>query len=539
MTSLSNIVAQVLETVPSTYRGPGGSVAVLKDGELIGKQVWGYSNLDTRTPLDSDTILPICSITKQMLCALLPSLERDPTAQMKSRGTDAKTQFQDALSEYLGADFVKQTGLKVHHLANNASGIRDYWALTVLWGAKYNQKFSMKDHIPKVIERLKSLHFSPGTEYSYCNVNFAIIQRVLEAVTGQTFDELLAERVFGPNSMKSAFVGADTSLHNERCQGYEGNKDIGYFPVINRIEWAGDAGICASLNDMIAYEKAVDHSWTAKEGFFWTNGQPPSYDDGTPASYANGLASSDVLGVRTVRHGGALRGFRLHRAYAPEHRLSVVVMLNHEADAAGAANLILKKVLNLKDPETAVIQPGKEWFGAYFDSAAQMLLTVAEGQKPGEIKICYSPIPETVKLVDATHARTPSLNVSLEENAIVVERIDDNRTVRAMKLSPSSDVAKISEPFLGSYYCDEIDSKLVIDGYSGMLYGAFEGFLGAGAEHLIHHVGDDVWALECVRSMDSHPPGDWTLAFKKDEAGNVTGLTVGCWLARKLEYKRT
>nr|KAK5437010.1 hypothetical protein LTR18_009375 [Exophiala xenobiotica] len=550
MTSFADTVAQVLETVPSTWRGPGGSVAVLKDGELVGQQVWGYSDLDTRTPLSADTLLPICSITKQMLCALLPSLERNPTPAMQARSgsgsTDAKTQFQDQLSEILGADFVKQTGLKVHHLANNASGIRDYWALTVLWGAKLDQKFSIDEHIPQVIERVsRSVHFTPGMGYSYSNVNFVILQRVIEAVSGQTFDELLAQRVFGPSSMKSAFVGADSSLHPTRCQGYEGNAtEVGYFPAINRIEWAGDAGIVASLNDMIAYEKSLDRQWTAKQGWFWDNAQPATYDDGTPAHYANGLQSVDVLGVRTVRHGGALRGYRLHRCYAPEQRLSVIVMFNHEADAAAAATSVLQKILGLKQPETLVVQAGQEWFGSYFDEEAQMFLTVAEGKKPGEIKISYVRAPETVKLTDATHAQSPTLNVSLEgdENVIVMKRTEDNRTVRATKLSSGGNmnVAKteIYAPFLGSYYCEEIDSKLTIQGHSGMLYGVFEGFLGTGAVHLIRHVGEDIWALECARSMDAPAPGDWTLAFKRDEAGNVAGITVGCWLARKVEYKK-
>ncbi|KIV77157.1 hypothetical protein PV11_08981 [Exophiala sideris] len=538
MTSFSAVVAEALETVPSTYRGPGGSVAVLKEGELVGQQIWGYSNLDTRTLLRSDTLLPICSITKQMLCALLPSLERNPTPSMKARGTDAKTQYQDALSDILGADFVKRTGLKVHHLANNASGIRDYWALTVLWGAKLDQKFSMEEHIPKVIERTKSLHFTPGTEYSYCNVNFVIVARVIEVVSGGKLDDLLSKCVFEPSSMKSAFVGADTSLHPTRCEGYEGNASVGYFPAVNRIEWAGDAGIVASLNDMIAYEKSLDRQWTAKQGWFWDNAQPPHYDDGTLARYAHGLASADVLGVRTVRHGGALRGYRLHRLYAPEERISVVVMFNHEGDAGGAATSVLQKTLGLKEPETPVVQPGKEWFGSYFDEVAQMVLTVEESKKPGQIMICYVRGPETVKLTDATHAKSPSLNVSLEGNIIVVERIEDNRTVRATKLSPSKDVTKFYKPFLGSFSCDEIESKLKIEGHSGMLYGSFEGFLGTGAIHFIKHTGEDIWALECARSMDAQPPGDWTLAFKKDEAGNVTGVTVGCWLARKLEYKK-
>ena len=213
-------------------------------------------------------------------------------------------------------------------------------------------------------------------------------------------------------------------------------------------------------------------------------------------------------------------------------------MFNHEADVGAAASSVLKKTLGLKEPESSVVQPGKEWFGAYFDEVAQMFLTVTEGGKPGEIKIRYSPIPETVKLTNSEHAKSPSLNVSLEGDMIVIERIEDNRTVRAKKLAPSSNVAKICKPFLGSYHCDEIDSKLKIEGHSGMLYGAFEGFLGTGAMHFMRHVGEDIWALECARSMDATPPGDWTLAFKRDEAGNINELSVGCWLARKLVYKR-
>jgi len=51
-------------------------------------------------------------------------------------------------------------------------------------------------------------------------------------------------------------------------------------------------------------------------------------------------------------------------------------------------------------------------------------------------------------------------------------------------------------------------------------------------------VGPDVWALPCPRALDHTPPGDWTLAFKRDETGEVIGVTVGCWLARGLAYTR-
>ena len=72
----------------------------------------------------------------------------------------------------------------------------------------------------------------------------------------------------------------------------------------------------------------------------------------------------------------------------------------------------------------------------------------------------------------------------------------------------------------------------------GTLYGAFSGFLGQGRMELLEPIGRDVWALPCPRALDHTPPGDWTLAFRRDDAGRVTEVVVGCWLARGLSYRR-
>lgn len=53
------------QDVPAKFRVPGAAVAVLKDGEVIAKHVWGYANLETRALVTPNTIFPICSISKQ------------------------------------------------------------------------------------------------------------------------------------------------------------------------------------------------------------------------------------------------------------------------------------------------------------------------------------------------------------------------------------------------------------------------------------------------------------------------------------------
>jgi D-aminopeptidase len=55
---------------------------------------------------------------------------------------------------------------------------------------------------------------------------------------------------------------------------------------------------------------------------------------------------------------------------------------------------------------------------------------------------------------------------------------------------------------------------------------------------LLGPIGGDVWVLPCPRALDHTPPGDWTLTFRRDGSGRITGVTVGCWLARRLSYAR-
>ena len=51
-------------------------------------------------------------------------------------------------------------------------------------------------------------------------------------------------------------------------------------------------------------------------------------------------------------------------------------------------------------------------------------------------------------------------------------------------------------------------------------------------------VGGDVWTMPCRRALDHTPPNEWTLAFRREVGDRITGVDVGCWLARRLSYVR-
>ncbi|KAK3049938.1 hypothetical protein LTR09_008858 [Extremus antarcticus] len=490
------------------------------DGKVIGQHVWGYADLEKRIQMENDTILPICSISKQFVCLTLAKIFEEDSAAAKA---DA------ALRDLLPATLADNKDLTVERLAAMQSGIRDYWALSVLWGAQVDQHFTLEKDAPAALQRLGKFHFEPGTSYSYSNVNFYVLGRIAEIITGQPLDDLLAEHVFKPAGMASAELAPNTNERPGPSVGYEGPEQSGFFQALNRIEWAGDAGIVASLNDMIAYEQYLDQQHTGPKSTYRLNAQEPTFIDGAPAFYGWGLAHDETAGHNSVGHGGALRGFRLNRRYIPDARLSVVVMFNHEADAGAAATYLLEKTL-LKAEESDSVARGDAWEGAYFDPETQLATTVKHGDGKGELMVDG----DKVKCTSPYEAKSRSVTATLSGDVVTIHRPRENQTITAHRIKPSSGVNY--EPYVGSYRSDEIDSTFHVAGGPGMLYGSFDGYLGKGPAHLMKEIGEGVWYLSCQRSLDAQPPGNWTVVFEKGGDGAVESVTVGCWLARKVDY---
>ncbi|SMR42736.1 unnamed protein product [Zymoseptoria tritici ST99CH_1E4] len=535
------------------YRGTGGAIAVVKDGHVLTESTWGFADMDLRIPMTATTHLPICSISKQMICLVLESIVRDPPTIVKQRGGgDIRDQLDAELKNMLPQLMDHPDGkLTIADLYNMQSGIRDYWAMTTLWGARPDDPFRLTIDAPKTLERTRSFHFPPGTSFSYSNVNFHVLARIIERVTGQSLGQLLSERVFIPAGMSTTSLCPNTAGHPLPCVGYEGDEKHGYTPAHNRIEWSGDAGIVATLQDMVAYEKYLQASWTDPGSTYQTIAQPQTYRDGSPATYGHGLVHTKIGEHSIIGHGGALRGFRLHRMHCPAEKTSVVVLFNHEADAGGAAEDILKALLNHSPPLPASITPSPKWTGAYLNPQNNLLLTVVPSPgKPSTLSVTYAVAPAEVTLASPTTAESAGMlasiapssssDVSPQQN-LSITRLRENTTFQAHRLPAPFVPPPSSIDLAGEYHCAEVQSSLRITSaskHSGLMYGAFSGFMGNGPVTSMKYVAGEVWTLACPRGLDAPAPGDWTCVFQRGEDGTVDEVTIGCWLARNLKFER-
>jgi len=508
-----------VQDLPRAYPGPGGAVAVLREGEVLVRHAWGFANAERRLAFTPRTLFRMCSITKQFTCALLLDAFPDPTVLDQ----DVRARL----------PALEQAPPSLLHLCHNQSGLRDYWALAMLQGAPAESAFG-EIEAARTISAAQTLQFAPGTRYSYCNQNFRLISDILEARTGEAFADLLRTRIFDRVGMAQAFLAADTRAMPDGTEGYEGSPAPGFRPAENRILWTGDAGLGASLDDMIAWEREIDATRDDPDSLYGRIAAPVGFADGNSAAYGFGLNRRSALGYAASGHGGALRGWRSHRLYLPKARLSVVVMFNHLSDAHAAAEGLLAAALGEPSP-TAAPQPDPDWLGAYLDPETGLSVRL-DRASAHQVRLRFGHSAERLELERDGSASSGAMRVFRAPDGVWMDRPQDNQRARLTPIETGAPTLGLDAA--GLYQCDELDAALTVADAGGALYGGFSGLLGQGRMEQLDAIGKDIWALPCPRALDHTPPGDWTLAFRRSASGRIEGVQVGCWLARGLDYRR-
>lgn len=516
-TSIAARIDRVLEALPQRYAGPGGAVAVLQNGKPIVRHTWGWANAERRIPFTPQTLFRICSITKQFTCGLVLDAFPDPTVL----DGDVKARLPLLKGEVPGA----------LHLCHNQSGLQDYWAVAMLQGALAETPFGNRE-AARLIGNTRALQFAPGTRYSYANQNFRILSDILEDRTGRGYAELLRARILAPAGMATAFIAADTRAMPDGADGYEGTVASGFRPAVNGMFWSGgDASIGASLDDMIAWEAFIDATRDDPDGIYRRLSAPVQFKDGSPAAYGFGLGRDKMFGRAITRHGGALRGWRSQRLYMPSERLSVVVLFNHNASPGEAAEDLVAAVLDVGKPKPATNLPMPAWLGTYVEPETG--LAVRLGASAQSISLRYATGPEDLALQSDGTAGIDGTKLRPSPDGLRLEMPDDNQ--RSV-LMPRGGVA--TRDIAGRYHCADLGADLTIADTGGAFYAACSGLLGDGRMELLEPIGEDLWVMPCPRGVDHFPPGDWTLSVIRDAAKRITGIQLGCWLARRFIYER-
>lgn len=220
---------------------PGAVVVVADRNHILYESAFGERQIEpTRQPMTIDTVFDMASLTKPVATA---------TSVMKLV-EDGKVQVDEPVSKYLpefganGKEAVTVSDLLLHVgglIPDNA--LRDY-----------------EDGPEKAWDRVCALELrsAPGEKFSYTDVGFIVLGKLVERLSGKTLDQFAVEHVFRPLGMEETMFNPGADLKS-RAAPTERREDAWIKGEVHDPRAyllggvAGHAGLFSTPHDLVRY----------------------------------------------------------------------------------------------------------------------------------------------------------------------------------------------------------------------------------------------------------------------------------------------
>ncbi len=296
---------------------PGCVVGVSRSGESAVLRSWGSANLEFGIPLEPGSILEAGSVSKQFAAAALLLLVEEGRISLD---TDISPWFPE-LPDY-GAT------IRVHHLLNHTSGLRDWGSVAAISGWGRGDRTHTHAHALEIIARQRSLNYPPGEAYSYTNTGYTLLVLLVERITGGSFADFSRERIFEPLGLHDTDWRDDyRRIVPGRATAYSPSSDG--FRINQPIEDVhGNGGLLTTVADLLTWDEAIRTRSFGGPDFHALLHRQGVLNDGTTIEYASGVQVGSFRGVPSVTHTGATAGYRAYLGRFEEEELSVALLCN-------------------------------------------------------------------------------------------------------------------------------------------------------------------------------------------------------------------
>jgi len=182
-----------------------GVILVARRDQILFQQAYGFANWEHRIPNSRPTRFGIASVTKTMTEALVEVL-----------AAAGRIDVSVPVEKYLPGFPKGPNGAvpTIGQLLAHRSGVPH----RVTEPIDETQPLRPSDIVRRV--RARGLLFEPGTRRLYSSAGYTCLARVIEVIEEKPFDQILAERIFGPAGMASAVGETGQRLMPRRATPY-------------------------------------------------------------------------------------------------------------------------------------------------------------------------------------------------------------------------------------------------------------------------------------------------------------------------------
>ncbi len=330
--------AVMAETMPK-WNLPGGQLAIAREGRLVYSRGFGYASVEDGETVASEHLFRIASTSKPFTAvAILKLIDAGeltletpvfPLLALEGPTNAPRDPRLDTIT--------------IEQLLVHSGGWNDTLESPVNLDPQYLPWPLMASHlldaeVPAEAETIvrymlsQPLTFDPGTQSAYSNFGFNVLGRVIEHLSGKTYEQFVIDEVLAPAGITKMAIGGTTL--EERMAGEvryysppELPLDVSVYPGVGYVPQGYGAyyvrsldshgGWIASAEDMLKFSLAIDgvrgdalltpEAVTAME----TTPRPPSAASGAgnvEGGFGLGFNSVPVEGGYEWTHAGALVG---------------------------------------------------------------------------------------------------------------------------------------------------------------------------------------------------------------------------------------
>ena len=230
-----------IEQMAEKYHATGMQVAILNDGEVIGSYACGWATLDA-DPMTTAHKIRVASVSKVVVGMAAMLLQEEGAVDLD-----------EDVGAFWGVEAVNphypRTPITPRMILEHTSTLLDY----EITGASSGEIRSLLTY--------GYMDTEPGkiSSWLYNNFAFGALGATLELAAGQTLDELLDDRLFGPLDIDASFAGGDlddpalaATLYRGRTAeytaGWQQSLHLDPTPGENAVYYAG--GLTISAGDL-------------------------------------------------------------------------------------------------------------------------------------------------------------------------------------------------------------------------------------------------------------------------------------------------
>jgi CubicO group peptidase (beta-lactamase class C family) len=233
----------VIKAGIADHAAPGATIAVVRRGKILLLKGYGHTDWAPGAPAATDsTMYDMASLTKVVATTTAAMILEE----------EGKLDIDRTVASYLpGYDVPDKRAITVRMLLTHASGIRSNHPL---WkeAKGRDQYFAGMVKFPLVRE--------PGSAVEYTDWNMVLMQFIIERLTGQTLDQFVQARVFGPLGMRDTQYNPPETLKARiaptETEDFRGGQVWGV--VHDETAWvlggvSGNAGLFSSARDLAVF----------------------------------------------------------------------------------------------------------------------------------------------------------------------------------------------------------------------------------------------------------------------------------------------